>query len=69
MSSAPPLSLSANGVPGTGTVVGINNRAVLEPVRGADFHYALLNIWLGKKTADLARDMGFAAPATEPIQA
>ena len=59
--------LTFDWVPGTGTVVGINNRAVLEPVRGADFYHALLNIWLGDKPADpglktqlLGRDMGFA---------
>jgi len=45
-------TLTLDWIPGTGTVIELNNRAVSEPMRGADFYTALLNIWLGEKPAD-----------------
>ncbi len=45
-------TLTLDWVPGTGTVIELNKKAVSEPLRGADFYIALLNIWLGEKPAD-----------------
>ena len=45
-------TLTLDWIPGTGTVIELNKRAVSEPMRGADFYTALLNIWLGEKPAD-----------------
>lgn len=45
-------TLTLDWVPGTGTVIELNKKVVTEPLRGADFYVALLNIWLGDKPAD-----------------
>jgi hypothetical protein len=44
--------LTFDWVPGTGTVVELNQKAVTEPLRGVNFYHALLDIWLGEKPAD-----------------
>lgn len=44
--------LTFDWVPGIGTVVELNQKAVTEPLRGVSFYHALLDIWLGEKPAD-----------------
>mgnify|MGYP003332654103 CR=1 FL=1 len=39
-------------VPGQGTVVVVNGKAEIEPIREPEFFNALLAIWLGKSPAD-----------------
>lgn len=46
--------LTFDWVPGTGTLVELNNKAVTEPLRGASLYLALLDIWLGEQPADPA---------------
>lgn len=46
--------LTFDWVPGTGTLVELNNKAVTEPLRGAGLYLALLDIWLGEQPADPA---------------
>ncbi len=45
-------TLTLDWIPGTGTVIELNKKVVTEPMRGAEFYVALLNIWLGDKPAD-----------------
>lgn len=44
--------LTLDWVPGTGTVVELNKRALIPPPRDIAFYNALLNIWIGDKPAD-----------------
>ncbi len=44
--------LTLDWVPGTGTVVELNHRPLIEPVRGSAFYGALLAVWLGEQAAD-----------------
>lgn len=44
--------LTFDWVPGTGTVVELNQKAVTEPLRGTNVYHALLDIWLGDQPAD-----------------
>jgi Chalcone isomerase-like len=46
--------LTFDWVPGTGTLVTLNNLAVTDPLRGAQLYLALLDIWLGEQPADPA---------------
>lgn len=39
-------------VPGTGTVLAINGKAVAEPIAEPEFYSALLRIWFGPQPAD-----------------
>lgn len=39
-------------VPGTGTVVTINGKSEIEPIKEPEFFNALMSIWLGKSPAD-----------------
>jgi hypothetical protein len=45
-------TLTLDWVPGTGTLVELNNKPLTAPLRGLAFYNALLNIWLGDKPAD-----------------
>ena len=45
-------TLTLDWVPGTGTVIELNKKALTEPMRDIAFYNALLNIWLGDKPAD-----------------
>lgn len=44
--------LTFDWVPGTGTVVELNQRPLIEPVRGNAFQEALLAVWLGEQASD-----------------
>ncbi len=46
----------ADWVPGTGTTVGINDKAAGEPIKEPEFFTALMEIWLGKAPTP-TRDM------------
>lgn len=46
--------LTMDWVPGTGVVVELNRRTLIEPLRDAAFYNLLLGIWLGEKPADPA---------------
>lgn len=45
-------TLTLDWVPGTGTMVELNNKPLTAPLRDIAFYKALLNIWLGDKPAD-----------------
>lgn len=47
-------TLTMDWVPGTGTVIELNKKPLVEPMRDIAFYNALLNIWLGDKPADPA---------------
>lgn len=46
--------LTMDWVPGTGVVVELNRRPLIEPLGDAAFYNLLLGIWLGEKPADPA---------------
>lgn len=46
--------LTFDWVPGTGTLVALNQQAVTDPLRGTQLYLALLDIWLGEQPADPA---------------
>jgi hypothetical protein len=45
-------SWTVDWVPGTGTVVVVNGKAEIEPIKEPEFFRALLSIWLGRSPAD-----------------
>lgn len=45
-------TITLDWVPGTGTLVGLNNKPLTAPMRDIAFYKALLNIWLGDKPTD-----------------
>jgi hypothetical protein len=45
-------TLTMDWVPGTGTVIELNKKPLVEPMRDIAVYNALLNIWLGDKPAD-----------------
>jgi len=45
-------TLTLDWVPGTGTVIELNKKPLMEPLHDIAFYNALLNIWLGDKPAD-----------------
>lgn len=47
-------TLTLDWVPGTGTVIELNQKPLLEPIPEIGFYNALLNIWLGEKPTDPA---------------
>jgi hypothetical protein len=47
-------TLTLDWVPGTGTVIELNQKALMEPIPEIGFYNALLNIWLGEKPTDPA---------------
>jgi hypothetical protein len=46
--------LTMDWVPGTGVVVELNRRALIEPLKDEAFYNLLLGVWLGEKPADPA---------------
>jgi hypothetical protein len=58
-------TLTLDWVPGTGTHVHLNNKALTDPVRDVAFYKALLNIWLGDKPADSGLKMKLLGQAAE----
>ena len=58
-------TLTLDWVPGTGTMVELNNKALTAPLREMDFYKALLNIWLGDKPADSGLKMRLLGQAPE----
>jgi len=44
--------LTLDWLPGTGTVMELNKRPVMAPLRDMVIYNALLNIWLGERPAD-----------------
>jgi len=58
-------TLTLDWVPGTGTMVELNNKALTAPLREMDFYKALLNIWLGDKPADTGLKMRLLGQAPE----
>jgi hypothetical protein len=45
-------SFSVDWIPGTGTVISVNGKAELEPIKEPEFYTALMSIWLGPSPAD-----------------
>lgn len=45
-------SFSVDWVPGTGTVISVNGKVELEPIKEPEFYTALMSIWLGPSPAD-----------------
>jgi hypothetical protein len=39
-------------IPGTGTVISINGKPAVEPIKEPEFYSALMHIWLGHQPAD-----------------
>jgi hypothetical protein len=58
-------TLTLDWVPGTGTLVALNNKLLTEPLRELDFYKALLNIWLGEKPTDTGLKMRLLGQAPE----
>ena len=46
--------LTIDWIPGTGTVIELNQKRISTPVQEVDFYNALLKIWLGAEPADPA---------------
>lgn len=44
--------LTMDWVPGTGTVITLNQKPLMAPVHGFAFYKALLSVWLGDRTSD-----------------
>jgi hypothetical protein len=44
--------LTLDWVPGTGTVIELNDRRLTQPIADRNFYNALLNVWLGAKPID-----------------
>lgn len=62
--------LTLDWVPGTGTVVELNQQPLIEPVRGSAFYGALLAVWLGEQAADTAlRAQLLGAPGSSRVVA
>ena len=47
-------AFSVDWLPGSGTVVLINGKAEIEPIREPEFFNSLMSIWLGASPADYA---------------
>lgn len=45
-------SFSVDWIPGTGTVISVNGKAEMEPIKEPEFYTALMSIWLGPSPAD-----------------
>lgn len=45
-------SFSVDWIPGTGTVILVNGKAEMEPIKEPEFYTALMSIWLGPSPAD-----------------
>lgn len=58
-------TLTLDWVPGTGTMVELNNKPLTAPLRDIAFYKALLNIWLGDKPADSGLKMRLLGQAPE----
>ncbi|MDR3370107.1 chalcone isomerase family protein [Rhodoferax sp.] len=58
-------TLTLDWVPGTGTLVGLNNKPLTAPMRDIAFYKALLNIWLGDKPTDSDLKMKLLGRPTE----
>lgn len=58
-------TLTLDWVPGTGTLVALNNKPLTAPLRDMAFYKALLNIWLGDKPADSGLKMKLLGRTTE----
>jgi hypothetical protein len=58
-------TLTLDWVPGTGTMVELNNKPLIAPLQDIAFYKALLNIWLGDKPADSRLKMKLLGQATE----
>lgn len=58
-------TLTLDWVPGTGTQVRLNDKALTAPVQDVAFYKVLLNIWLGDKPADARLKMKLLGQATE----
>jgi len=58
-------TLTLDWVPGTGTLVELNNKPLTAPLRDMAFYKALLNIWLGDRPADSGLKMKLLGQAGE----
>jgi hypothetical protein len=45
-------SFSVDWIPGTGTVISVNGKVEMEPIKEPEFYTALMSIWLGPAPAD-----------------
>ncbi len=45
-------SFTVDWVPGTGTVISVNGKVEMEPIKEPEFYTALMSIWLGPSPAD-----------------
>jgi hypothetical protein len=45
-------SFSVDWIPGTGTLILVNGKAEMEPIKEPEFYTALMSIWLGPSPAD-----------------
>jgi hypothetical protein len=45
-------AFTVDWIPGTGTVISVNGKAELEPIKEPEFYTALMSIWLGPSPAD-----------------
>lgn len=46
-------SFTVDWIPGTGTVISVNGKAEMEPIKEPEFYTALMSIWLGPSPADV----------------
>jgi Chalcone isomerase-like len=57
-------SFSVDWIPGTGTVISVNGKVELDPIKEPEFYTALMSIWLGPAPADNAlKDALLGKPA------
>lgn len=45
-------SFTVDWIPGTGTVISVNGKPELDPIKEPEFYTALMSIWLGPSPAD-----------------
>jgi hypothetical protein len=62
-------SFSVDWTPGVGTVIMINGKPSVEPIKEPEFFSALVKIWLGQSPADsMLKDALLGKPANAPGQ-
>ncbi|HEX3142273.1 MAG TPA: chalcone isomerase family protein [Rhizobacter sp.] len=60
-------SFSVDWTPGVGTVILINGKPSIEPIKEPEFFSALVKIWLGQSPADsMLKDAMLGKPANSP---
>lgn len=54
-------------IPGTGTVISVNGKPEIEPIKEPEFYRALMRIWLGERPADAQLKDALLGKARAPI--